>query len=85
MIFDELIKSKDEIENKMGRALEWRRMDDSRSSNILYENFGMDVYQPMEWPKIAEFLIEEMNKMEQAFKPYLRTISLKVKDKGSNL
>ncbi len=85
MIFDELIKSKDEIENKMGRALEWRRMDDSRSSNILYENFGMDVYQTTEWPKIAEFLIEEMNKMEQAFKPYLRTISLKMKDKGSNL
>jgi hypothetical protein len=45
----------------------------------------MDVYQTTEWPKIAEFLIEEMNKMEQAFKPYLRTISLKMKDKGSNL
>lgn len=44
----------------------------------------MNVYDPKEWPKITGFLIEAINKMEQAFKPYLKPIALELKIKGNN-
>jgi len=85
MIFDELIKFKDEIEKNLGKILKWMRRDDNLHCYIICENYGMNFYQPTEWPKIAEFVIEEMNKIEQVFKPYLRTIALEMKAKGGNL
>ncbi len=78
-IFDGLEKFKDEIENEMGKKLEWKRMDDKKASGIIQEA-KMDVYQPKDWLKIAEFFIEEINKMEQAFKPYLK--AYRTRNKG---
>lgn len=84
-IFDLLEGFKDEIEEKMGKKLDWQRKDNIRSCGIYLVNTGVNVYQPKEWPKITEFLIEEINHMEQAFNPYLKTIALEMKAKGGNL
>ena len=83
-IFDALEKFKDEIEKKMGKSLSWKRSDDKPASVISLEETGMNVYDPKEWPKITGFLIEAINKMEQAFKPYLKPIALELKIKGNN-
>ncbi|CDH47270.1 DUF4268 domain-containing protein [Candidatus Contendibacter odensensis] len=71
-IFDDLEKSKAEIETKMGKPLEWRRMNDKKGSNIDSETTGIDVYNRGDWPRITEFLIEEINKMENVFGEYLK-------------
>lgn len=84
-IFDFLEGFKDEIEGKMGKKLDWRRNDHKRGCNICLVKTGTNVYQPREWPEITEFLIEELNNMEQAFNPYLKTIALQLKDDGNNL
>ena len=84
-IFDLLEGFKDEIEEKIGKKLDWKRKDNIRSCGIYLVNTGVNVYQPKEWPKITEFLIEEINHMEQAFNPYLKTIALEMKAKGGNL
>ncbi len=84
-IFDLLERFKYEIEEKMGKKLDWKRNDDIRSCGIYLVTTGVNVYQPKEWPEITEFLIEQINNMEQTFKPYLRTIALELKDDGNNL
>lgn len=85
MIFDGLEKFKDEIESKIGKPLNWRRLDNKKGCEISLGKTGIDAYQSREWPEITEFLIEEINNMEQAFKPYLRPIALEIKAKGDNL
>ncbi|MEI2769534.1 MAG: DUF4268 domain-containing protein [Candidatus Competibacter sp.] len=84
-IFDLLEGFKDEIEEKIGKKLDWKRKDNIRSCTIYLVKTGTNVYQSKEWPEITEFLIEEMNKMEQSFNSYLKSIALEMKAKGGNL
>ena len=67
------------LKKKWVEKLDWKRKDDIRSCGIYLVNTGMNVYQPREWPEITEFFIEEINNMEKAFNPYLKTIALEIK------
>ncbi len=84
VIFDELEKFKDDIENKIGTSLNWMRWNDKSYSLVSLEKSGFNVYQPGEWPEITEFYINGINKMEQAFQPYLKSIAPGIKAKGGD-
>lgn len=71
-IFDALEQKKAEIEFKMGKPLQWRRMDDNKSSCIESEMIGVNVSNPSDWSKMTEFLIEDVNKMESVFSDYVK-------------
>lgn len=85
IVFDGLEKSKDKIEGIIGKPLHWRRLDDKKASEISLEKEGINIYQSGEWPEITEFLIDAVNKFEQAFKPLLRPLALKIKAKGGDV
>ena len=81
LIFDELFKQKDIIEQKTG-PLEWQRLDDKKASRIKQELTGVNMFDKGDWEKIMDFLMESMPKVEEAFrKPFLK-INKILKDKN---
>ena len=79
MIFDDLIKCKNEIESEIGRTLVWLRRDGKRNCIISHEIHGMDINQPAEIPRISTSIIQELIKMEEVFKPYFQNIASIIK------
>ncbi|HXS36522.1 MAG TPA: DUF4268 domain-containing protein [Flavipsychrobacter sp.] len=80
-LFDSLISHKREIENKFGSILNWERLDDRKSSRISFALPGVNYFVKDDWQKIIQFLIENINKLEEATRPYL----LQLKQLLSNL
>jgi len=70
-MFDTLFSKKSEIEKKFGDQLNWERLDDRKSSRISYLLPSVNYFNKDEWPKIIDFLITNINKLEAATKGYL--------------
>lgn len=76
-IFDQLYVHKTEIEKAFGGALSWERLDNRRASRIRYSQSGGGYRSPEEeWPKIQEAIVDAMNRLESALKPYLKQLRL---------
>lgn len=71
LIYDTLILHKIEIEKLFNNPLKWERMEDNKISKISYYKTGVNYYNPDEWQDIILFLIEFLNRLEKAIKPYL--------------
>ena len=54
-IFDHLHKYKDEIEEKIGAQLDWKRLDEYKTSAIHIEDKSLSIDREEDWPKMAEF------------------------------
>lgn len=81
LIFDELHKFKEDIEQKTG-SLEWQRLDDKKASRIKQELTGVNMFDKDDWSKMMSFLMESMPKIEEAFKKPLAKINHLLKEKS---
>ncbi|MHC9544027.1 MAG: DUF4268 domain-containing protein [Vulcanimicrobiota bacterium] len=81
MIFDELFKQKDHIEERFGGVLEWEKLDNKKASRIKYELKEVNLFNTDDWEKMISFLVDGMVRMEKAFKEPLHKVSMKLKSK----
>lgn len=73
--FDQLFAQKDEIEREFGEPLDWRRLDDKRTSRIVkvYRDMGgLDT--PDKWPQFQDMLIDAMIRFDKTFRKRLRNL-----------
>lgn len=76
-IFNDLATKKTEIEKAFGGPLEWERMEDKRACRIRYTlHLGGLSAGEDEWPKIWDPLIDAMQRLVDAFKPYIRSAGM---------
>ena len=77
-LFDRLQEQREQLERDFGGTLEWRRMDDKKSSRIdmsrSFDSYNRDV-----WPEITKWLVEHINRLESAFKPHLQRLNRELK------
>lgn len=74
--FDELLKHREKIESEFGGKLDWRRMDEHRSSSIeaqVSTQIGWDD-EGEELEKLQEDMIETLLRLEKTFKPYIQQL-----------
>ena len=72
--FDELYQHKDEIETKLGKKLEWQRLDNRRASRIRIGFKGIGLRDKERWPELQDNMIETMVKMKEIFEPYVEAL-----------
>lgn len=70
-VFDVMIKHKKDIEGAFGASLEWERSDDLVKSSISYYKQGVSYFNKEDWQGMIEFLIEGINNLERAVKPFI--------------
>jgi len=75
-IFDNLFTHKDEIEEIFEGKLTWQRLDDRRSSRVckIYNYVGLNDKE--KWDKLQNEMIEDMIKLEKAFKKYIDALKI---------
>lgn len=83
LIFDCLAKHKNEIESLFGKPLDWDRSDDLVKSSVAFYREGVSYFNPDDWPAMISFLIEEINNLEKAIKPFIPEVKA-VLSKGAN-
>ena len=80
-LFDRLEEQREQLERDFGGTLEWRRMDDKKSSRIdlsrSFDSYNRDV-----WPEITKWLAEHVSRLESAFKPRLQGLNRELKAGG---
>lgn len=80
ILFDALQKHQDEIERTFGDKLSWERNDDLKKSAVTYYKKGQNYFNETEWPEIIAFLIENVNKLEKAVRPFIADIRSALKN-----
>lgn len=70
-LFDQLFKHKDTIEQTFGCPLEWLRLDKKKSSRVQYSMVA-DGFNKEHWPKWVAWHVEQMTKLELAFRDPLK-------------
>ncbi len=68
--FDKLYSHKTEIENSLGKPMEWKRLDDKKVSRILLEHV-CELKDETQWNTFFDWYIEYAVKVFQSFKPFL--------------
>ncbi|MCS7092793.1 MAG: DUF4268 domain-containing protein, partial [Patescibacteria group bacterium] len=81
-IFDELFKQKSEIEKTFGSALVWERLDKKNACRIKHELQDVNYFNRADWPKMIEFMIDGMSRLEKSFKEPLAKIRLMLRKKS---
>lgn len=69
-IFDELYQNKIAIESEFG-DLVWERLEDKKACRIKKELQGVGLYDKEDWGKAIDFLVTQMPKFVEVFKPYI--------------
>lgn len=70
-IFDALIQKKDEIEEALGFALEWNRLDNKKASYICTYIKGLDFKKQDNYPMLMEQIIDLVLKMRNVFPKFM--------------
>lgn len=68
--FPDLLKKKDEIEVAFGEPLQWEELPERVASRIAVYRDG-DVAKEQEWPVYTKWLLEQVGRMRNVFKPYI--------------
>lgn len=79
MIFDELLKSKDAIEQQFGATLSWERLEYRKMCRIKYSLEEVDIFDKEDWSKMINFMVEQMPKFEKVMENYVLQIGRKLK------
>jgi len=80
-LFDHLYQHKDSIEQAFGQPLEWLRLDDKKSSRIQC-SISADGFNKELWAKWVAWHVEQMPKLEAAFKKPLQQAAVALKQQG---
>jgi hypothetical protein len=76
-IYDQLLIHKNDIEKKCGLPLMWERLEGKRACRIKYQSSKGGYRSPeATWPKIQEEVINVMDRLEKAVRPYLKRLKL---------
>lgn len=70
-LFDKLLQHKEEIENELGFKLDWRRLDTSKASRIIYFIRGLNFDDHSNYEKLMNDTIDVAVKMRDIFKKYI--------------
>lgn len=83
-IFDELYNFQDEITASFGDELSWERLDNKKMSRVAYYQEGVNIFVKDDWEAMANFLIPNMIKLEQAMREPLRKVKQKLNVVGES-
>lgn len=72
--FKYLFNSKEAIENRFGDNLIWEELPDNKMSRVKYELIDVNLFDENDWSKMNEFLIQNLPKFENAFKPIIEKL-----------
>ena len=75
-IFDELLKSRNEIETAFGEPLDWQRLENRRACRIVKNITPGGWKDEDKWPEIHVTMIENMIRFEKAFKGQIRRLKI---------
>ncbi len=70
-LFDSLYYQKDEIEDKLGVHPEWQRLDEKKSSRILYKMKGLNFDDHSNYDKLMNEMIDKAVIFARTFKKYI--------------
>ena len=70
-IFDTLLQKKDEIEEALGFALEWNRLDSKKASYICTYIKGLDFKKQENYPMLMEQIVDLVLKMRNVFPKFM--------------
>ena len=70
-LFDKLYKRKDEIERELGFTLDWRRLDNSKASRIVYHIKGLNFDDHSNYNELMNKTIDLAVLMRNVFKKYI--------------
>lgn len=73
-ILDALASHKQEIEASFGSPLSWERLNDKRGSRVRYVLKTGGLMDEDHWPAIQEAMVDSMDRLSRALKPYLSNI-----------
>ena len=71
--FNKIHDYKDEIEAKLGFSLDWKKQEGNKRSVICYVREG-DFTDQSKWPELHEWIIENLEKMNEVFRPIVKQI-----------
>ncbi len=76
-VFDTLLQDREDIEAEFGEPLDWRRLDDKRTSRVvkLVRGFG-SLNEPETWPTLQDVLVEQMIRFDKVFRPRIAKIRI---------
>ena len=74
-LFDYFYKNKNEIEKSFGDNLLWERLDNKKTSKISYRLENVSVFNHEDWPKMMDFMLENMIKLEKSLRKYINEYS----------
>lgn len=83
IIFDYFYSHKNEIEQQFGQPLEWQRLDNKKSSRIQFKK-SFDGYNRENWREITQWLILNMEKLENSIKPHIKSANVALKLAGTS-
>lgn len=69
-IYHKLVQHKDEIENEVGVALDWRELPDKKASRIILEK-PVNLDAPDEWNSQFDWITDTCIKFKKAFKKFV--------------
>jgi hypothetical protein len=75
-IFDQLHEHRDLVEKSFGGPLKWERLEGKRACRIKHTQEGGYRYPEDAWPDIQNAIIDKMNQLEQALRPFLRQLKI---------
>ncbi|MFY7788895.1 MAG: DUF4268 domain-containing protein, partial [Thermoflexibacteraceae bacterium] len=73
-LFNEILKSKNEIEQQFGRELQWLLTENNKSSRIIYELPNINVFDLANKDEIITFLVENIVRLEQVLKKFIEKL-----------
>lgn len=70
-LFDKLYNKKNEIEDELGFSLDWRRLDNSKASRIVYDIQGLNFEDHSNYNELMNKIIDLSIAMRKVFKKYI--------------
>ena len=67
--FHSLFSEREMIENRFNDSLIWEELPDNKMSRIKYELQGLNIFDPVDWENMNNFLVTNLPKFEDALKP----------------
>lgn len=74
--YDHLHAHRASIDNAFGSELSWERCDNIRASKIAAVLPGVSIYDPADWPRQHEWLVEAYSRLRPANAPYVDSLDV---------